>query len=122
MQEQEDDLAMMANKRNQVADDKAQQLEESDRASQKDLTRLRGQVQQLTADFKYNLKLLKDRDTELELLESQLATSKEASQKHKRVCSWTPCVCASLQNVTEFSTERYRALSFAQDWPSGRSR
>lgn len=75
----------MASKRTQMVDEKLQQLEESERAKQKEISVLQGQLQQLTGDFKYNLKLLRDRDTELEVLESQLAGCKEASQKRERV-------------------------------------
>jgi hypothetical protein len=42
-----------------------------------ELTTLRQQMSQLTADFKYNLKLLKDRDTDMEQIEGELVAAKE---------------------------------------------
>ncbi|PRW33759.1 hypothetical protein C2E21_7472 [Chlorella sorokiniana] len=43
---------------------------------------LRQQLQQLTADFKFNLKLLEERDAELERLEKELANQREADAAH----------------------------------------
>ncbi len=53
---------------------------------------LRQQLSQLTADFKFNLKLLEERDLELERMEAVMSGLKESAAAKELV----RCVAASL--------------------------
>lgn len=61
-------------------------MQERERKHLEDNNKLKGQLKQLTKDFQYNLQLLKDRDTELELLENQISAHKETSAMRAKVC------------------------------------
>ena len=60
---------------------RAADIEERLRGKETELAQTRAQFQQLTADFRYNLKLLEDRDAELERLDGAVVTHRAAAEK-----------------------------------------
>ena len=60
---------------------RAADIEERLRGKETELAQTRTQFQQLTADFRYNLKLLEDRDAELERLDGAVVTHRAAAEK-----------------------------------------
>jgi hypothetical protein len=85
VQEKETELAKITAERSRLVHDELEQMQERERKHIEDNTKLKGQLKQLTKDFQYNLQLLKDRDTELELLENQIAAHKETSATRSKV-------------------------------------
>lgn len=86
LQEKETEMAAISAQRTKFADAELEKLKEADRTSRAEIGTLKGQLKQLAGDFKHNLQLLKDRDTELDLLENQVAAHKatEARQSEAR--------------------------------------
>ena len=60
---------------------RAADIEERLRGKETELAQTRTQFQQLTADFRYNLKLLEDRDAELERLDGAVVTHRASAEK-----------------------------------------
>jgi hypothetical protein len=85
VQEKETELAKIAAERSRLVHEELEQMQERERKHIEDTTKLKGQLKQLTKDFQYNLQLLKDRDTELELLENQISAHKETSAVRAKV-------------------------------------
>lgn len=80
MQEKETELANMAAQRSRALAEELEQVQEQERRGKEEISKLRSQLKQLTKDFQFNLDLLKDRDTELDLLENQVKAHKETSE------------------------------------------
>ena len=87
MQEKESELANISAERNRLVDEELERLQAQEHRNNEEITKLRSQLKQLTSDFKYNLQLLKDRDTELELLENQITAHKETASMRAQVLS-----------------------------------
>ena len=60
-----------------------------------EVTLLRQQLSQLTSDFKFNLKLLEERDLELERLEAVNSGLKETAAAKELVCGLALNCCAT---------------------------
>ena len=70
---------------------RAADIEERLRGKETELAQTRTQFQQLTADFRYNLKLLEDRDAELERLDGAVVTHRATPLlAHSRSVLWGP--------------------------------
>jgi chromosome segregation ATPase len=85
VQEKESELASIAAQRSKFVDEQLDRLQEQDRKNKEEINKLKAQLKQLTKDFQYNLQLLNDRDTELELLEKQVEAHKEAASTRGKV-------------------------------------
>ena len=85
LQEKETEMAAISAQRTKFADQQLETLQERERRSREELETVKGQLKQLTKDFQYNLQLLTDRDTELELLENQVAAHKATDIKRAAV-------------------------------------
>lgn len=84
IQEKESELASIAAQRNRALAEQLEKAQEQERKGKDENVKLRSQLKQLTKDFQYNLELLKDRDTELELLENQIKAHKETSEQRSQ--------------------------------------
>ena len=85
MQEKEAEMAAISTQRTRFVDEQVDRLQEEERRAQEEAANAKKQLKQLTKDFQYNLQLLNDRDMELELLENQISTHKEAEAKRALV-------------------------------------
>jgi predicted nucleic acid-binding Zn-ribbon protein len=85
-------MAAISAQRTKFADAELERLQESERTSRAEIANLKKQLQQLATDFKYNLQLIKDRDTELEVLENQVnahkTTETKLSEVRFKLMSW----------------------------------
>ena len=80
VQEKETELANIAAQRSRALAEQLERVQEQERKGKEEISKLRSQLKHLTKDFQFNLELLKDRDTELELLENQIKAHKETSE------------------------------------------
>lgn len=80
VQEKETELASIAAQRSRALAEQLERVQEQERKGKEEISKLRSQLKQLTKDFQYNLDLLKDRDTELGLLENQIKAHKETAE------------------------------------------
>jgi chromosome segregation ATPase len=85
LQEKESELASISAEKNRLVDEELERLQAQEQKHNEEISKLRGQLKQLTSDFKYNLQLLKDRDSELELLENQITAHKETASLRAQV-------------------------------------
>jgi SMC interacting uncharacterized protein involved in chromosome segregation len=88
-QEKETELANITAERSRLVQEELARMQERERKHVEDNNKLKGQLKQLTKDFQYNLQLLKDRDTELELLENQITAHQETAAMRAKVCHST---------------------------------
>jgi hypothetical protein len=85
LQEKEAEMAAISAQRTKFADAELERLQESEHTSRAEIANLKKQLQQLATDFKYNLQLIKDRDTELEVLENQIKAHKTTEARVSEV-------------------------------------
>ena len=78
-------MAAISAHRTKFADEQLEILQGQDKKNKEEISTLKGQLKQLTKDFQYNLQLLSDRDTELELLENQVSAHKATEAKRASV-------------------------------------
>lgn len=74
----------IAAQRNRALAEQLERLQEQESRGKDEINRLRSQLKQLTKDFQYNLELVKDRDTELELMENQIKAHKGTCEQQSR--------------------------------------
>lgn len=84
IQEKETELASIAAQRNQALAEQLERAQEQERKGKEEISKLRSQLKQLTKDFQFNLELLKDRDTELDLMENQIKAHKEMADQRSQ--------------------------------------
>ena len=72
---------MLSEQRMGALNSRTREIEEKLRGKETELAQCKQQFQQLTTDFRYNLKLLEDRDTELERLDASVASHRAAAEK-----------------------------------------
>ena len=94
MQEKEGEMAAISAQRTRFVDDQVDKLQQQEIKSREEIANLKKQLKQLTKDFQYNLELLSDRDTELELLEGQITSLRQAEAKMQNVCLHVHPACA----------------------------
>jgi septal ring factor EnvC (AmiA/AmiB activator) len=85
VQEKEYEMAAISAQRTKFVDEQFDKLQEQERKGREEISNLKKQLKQLTKDFQYNLQLLNDRDTELELLENQVFAHKSTEAKRLQV-------------------------------------
>ena len=111
-------MAAISAQRTKFADAELEKLKEADRTSRAEIGTLKGQLKQLAGDFKHNLQLLKDRDTELDLLENQVAAHKATEARQSEVCG-APRTAASCTNVSQ---EAFGVCAVLTAWVARRAR
>lgn len=107
-QEKETELANITAERSRLVNEELEQMQEREKKLNEDNNKLKGQLKQLTKDFQYNLQLLKDRDTELELLENQISAHKETSAVRAKVSmpkGFTPKALCQQSNIAVVTVE-----------------
>lgn len=101
LQEKETELAAISAQRTRFQDRQADELQEQEHSLREEAAAAKRQLKQLTKDFQYNLQLLKDRDTELELLENQVTAHKATGTTQLEVSNRTweasPVTCMQMK-------------------------
>ena len=102
LQEKETEMAAISAQRTRFVDEQVDQLQEQERKSREEAANSKKQLKQLTKDFQYNLQLLNDRDTELELMENQITAHKETENKRIEACCGNHANCCLHANAASW--------------------
>ena len=98
-------MALSEQRLNQL-NSRARDIEDRLRGKETELAQAKQQFQQLTADFRYNLKLLEDRDAELERLDAAVVTHRAAAEKAEQALAQAKSTLAEREGELRRQTAR----------------